>query len=164
MAERRGTPQAPRISEGAAADGGGRFAVVVARTNEEFTSLLLEGALRALDDAGVDGKNTDVVWVPGAFEIPLVAMRRAESARYDAVICLGVVLRSDTPHFDYVAGEASRGIMEAGLRTGVPAIFGVLTVDDKEQASVRTRPDNSNRGYMAGQAGLEMAGLMRKAD
>ena len=152
----------PPTSEGTTADGGGRFAVVVSRTNEEFTSLLLEGALRALDEAGVDNRNTDVVWVPGAFEVPLVAMRQAQSGRYGAVICLGVVLRSDTPHFDYVAGEASRGIMEAGLRTGVPAIFGVLTVDNREQALVRTLSDNSNRGYMAGQAGLEMAGLMRK--
>ncbi len=150
--------------EEAAADGGGRFAVVVSRTNEEFTSSLLDGALRALEDAGLDGEDADVVWVPGAFEIPLVATRQAQSGRYDAVICLGVVLRSDTPHFDYVAGEASRGIMEAGLRSGVPAIFGILTVDNREQALVRTRPDDSNRGYMAGQAGIEMAGLMRKID
>lgn len=153
-----------RTQEEAAADGGGRFAVVVSRTNEEFTSSLLDGALRALEDAGLDGEDADVVWVPGAFEIPLVATRQAQSGRYDAVICLGVVLRSDTPHFDYVAGEASRGIMEAGLRSGVPAIFGILTVDNREQASVRTRPDDSNRGYMAGQAGIEMAGLMRKID
>ena len=153
-----------RTLEEAATDGGERFAVVVSRTNEEFTSSLLDGALRALEDAGLDGEDVDVVWVPGAFEIPLVATRQAQSGRYDAVICLGVVLRSDTPHFDYVAGEASRGIMEAGLRSGVPAIFGILTVDNREQALVRTRPDDSNRGYMAGQAGIEMAGLMRKID
>lgn len=152
----------PRTFEGTTTDGGGRFAIVVSRFNEEFTTLLLDGALRALDEAGVDNEMTDVVWVPGAFEIPTVALRQAKSGRYDAVICLGVVLRSDTPHFDYVAGEASRGIMEAGLLTGVPAIFGVLTVDNQEQVEVRTLPDNSNRGYMAGQAGLEMASLMRK--
>ena len=152
----------PRTFEGTTADGSGRFAIVVSRFNEEFTSLLLDGALRALDEAGVDNEMTNVVWVPGAFEIPVVALRQAKSGRYDAVICLGVVLRSDTPHFDYVAGEASRGIMEAGLLTGVPAIFGVLTVDNREQAEVRTLPDNSNRGYLAGQAGLEMATLMRK--
>ena len=109
-----------------------------------------------------DNEMTDVAWVPGAFEIPIAAIQQAKSGRYDAVICLGVVLRSDTPHFDYVAGEASRGIMEAGLLTGVPAIFGVLTVENREQVEVRTLPDNSNRGYMAGQAGLEMASLMRK--
>lgn len=152
----------PRTFEGTTADGGGRFAIVVSRFNEEFTSLLLDGALRALDEAGVDNETTDVAWVPGAFEIPIAAIQQAKSGRYDAVICLGVVLRSDTPHFDYVAGEASRGIMEAGLLTGVPTIFGVLTVENREQAEVRTLPDNSNRGYLAGQAGLEMAGLMRK--
>ena len=151
-----------RTFEGTTADGNGRFAIVVSRFNEEFTSLLLDGALRALDEAGVDNEKTDVAWVPGAFEIPVVALRQAKSGRYDAVICLGVVLRSDTPHFDYVAGEASRGIMEAGLLTGVPVIFGVLTVDSREQAEIRTQPDNSNRGYLAGQAGLEMASLMRK--
>ena len=152
----------PQTFEGTTADGNGRFAIVVSRFNEEFTSLLLDGALRALDEAGVDNETTDVAWVPGAFEIPVVALRQAKSGRFDAVICLGVVLRSDTPHFDYVAGEASRGIMEAGLLTGVPTIFGVLTVDNREQAEVRTLPDNSNRGYLAGQAGLEMASLMRR--
>ena len=152
----------PQTFEGTTADGNGRFAIVVSRFNEEFTSLLLDGALRALDEADVDNETTDVAWVPGAFEIPVVALRQAKSGRYDAVICLGVVLRSDTPHFDYVAGEASRGIMEAGLLTGVPTIFGVLTVDNREQAEVRTLPDNSNRGYLAGQAGLEMASLMRR--
>ncbi|MCY4109996.1 MAG: 6,7-dimethyl-8-ribityllumazine synthase [Chloroflexi bacterium] len=152
----------PRTLEGTTADGNGRFAIVVSRFNEEFTTPLLDGALRALDEAGVDNETTDVVWVPGAFEIPIAAIQQAKSGRYDAVICLGVVLRSDTPHFDYVAGEASRGIMEAGLLTGVPIIFGVLTVENREQAEVRTLPDNSNRGYLAGQAGLEMASLMRK--
>ena len=152
----------PRTLEGTTADGSGRFAIVVSRFNEEFTTPLLDGALRALDEAGVDNETTDVAWVPGAFEIPIAAIQQAKSGRYDAVICLGVVLRSDTPHFDYVAGEASRGIMEAGLLTGVPAIFGVLTVENREQAEVRTLPDNSNRGYLAGQAGLEMASLMRK--
>ncbi len=152
----------PQTFEGRTADGNGRFAIVVSRFNEEFTTPLLDGALRALDEAGVDNETTDVAWVPGAFEIPIAAIQQAKSGRYDAVICLGVVLRSDTPHFDYVAGEASRGIMEAGLLTGVPIIFGVLTVDNREQAEVRTLPDNSNRGYLAGQAGLEMASLMRK--
>lgn len=141
-----------------------RIAAVVARYNEEFTSQLLDGALRALDEAGVADENIDVAWVPGAFEIPLAAKRLAQTGRYDTIICLGMVLRSDSPHFEFVAGESSRGIMEAGLQTGVPVIFGVLTVDAREQAVARTLPDNSNRGYAAARAGIEMASLLRQFD
>ncbi len=153
-----------RTFEGENAGEDFRIAAVVARYREEFTAKLLDGALRALDEASVDGENIDIAWVPGAFEIPIAAKRLAESGRYDAIVCLGVVMRSDSPHFDFVAGETSRGIMEAGLQTGVPTIFGVLTVDDREQAVVRTLPDDSNRGYAAARAGLQMASLLRQLD
>lgn len=144
-------------------DGAGmRFAAVAARYNEAYTSSLLDGALCALEESGVDRDDVDIVWVPGSFEIPLAARHQAESGRYDAVICIGVVIRSDTPHFEYVAGEASRGIMDAGLKSGVPVIFSVLTVENEAQAQARTLPDDSNRGYNAGQVGIQMASLMRK--
>lgn len=139
-----------------------RVAVVVARYNEQYTRALLHGALRALSECGVKVDAIDVAWVPGSFEIPVVAKRQAQSNDYDVVVCLGCVIRSDTPHFDYVAGEAARGIMEAGLQSGVPVVFGVLTLNDEEQAEVRTRPDDTNRGYQAGMVGVEMATLLKR--
>lgn len=139
---------------------GRRFAVVVARFNEKYTERLLEGARQALAEGGVEEADVDVLRVPGAFEIPVAARRCADSGRYAAVVCLGVVIRSDTPHFDYVAGESARGIMNVGLETGVPVIFGVQTLENEEQAEVRTQPDETNRGYQAGQVGLEMAALL----
>jgi 6,7-dimethyl-8-ribityllumazine synthase len=137
------------------------FAVVVSRFNETYTARLLEGALKALAEGDVADDGVDVIRVPGAFEIPLVARRCAGSGKYAAVICLGAVIRSDTPHFDYVAGESARGIMNAGLETDVPVIFGVMTLEDQQQAEVRTQPDETNRGYQAAQVGLEMATLLR---
>lgn len=139
-----------------------RFAVVVARYNEAYTSRLLDGAMRAFEECGVARDRVDVAWVPGSFEIPIVARRQALGGKYDAVVCLGAVIRSDTPHFDYVAGEAARGIMEAGLQSGVPVIFGVLTLNNEEQAKVRTLPDETNRGYQAALAGVEMATLLSR--
>ncbi len=137
------------------------FAVVVSRFNETYTERLLEGALKALAEGGVADDGVDVLRVPGAFEIPLVACRCAGSGKYAAVICLGAVIRSDTPHFDYVAGESARGIMNAGMEADVPVIFGVMTLEDEQQAEVRTQPDETNRGYQAAQVGLEMATLLR---
>ena len=138
--------------------------VVVAHYNEEFTAKLLAGTLRSLDEAHIDDGNVHVVWVPGAFEIPITAQRLAEDGDHHVIVCLAVVMRSETPHFDFVAGETARGIMTAGLTTGVPIIFGVQTVDNRDQAIARTMPDNSNRGYVAGQAGLQMANLFRQFD
>ena len=135
--------------------------MVVSRFNETYTARLLEGALKALAEGDVADDGVDVIRVPGAFEIPLVARRCAGSGKYAAVICLGAVIRSDTPHFDYVAGESARGIMNAGLETDVPVIFGVMTLEDQQQAEVRTQPDETNRGYQAAQVGLEMATLLR---
>tara|TARA_Y100000588_G_C14185666_1_gene895763 strand:+ start:713 stop:1159 length:447 start_codon:yes stop_codon:yes gene_type:complete len=134
-----------------------RVAMVVSRYNCEYTDRLLDGAYRALRDEGLNTDLVNVIRVPGAFEIPVAAAKLANSGGYDTVICLGAVIRSDTPHFDYVAGEAARGIMQAGLDSGVPIIFGVMTLNTIEQAEVRTRNDRSNRGYEAAKAGIEMA-------
>lgn len=101
--------------------------------------------------------------VPGAFEIPLCAQKAAESGRFDAVICLGVIIRGDTPHFDYIAASAARGISEAGLRTGVPLLFGVITADNIEQANERSAEDKNNKGYEAGMAAVEMVNLFKKS-
>ena len=137
-----------------------RIAVIVSRFNNEYTERLLKGALKAFGETGVQEGDIDVVRVPGAFELPLLAQRCADSGNYSVVLCLGVVIRSDTPHFDFVAGETARGIMRTGLETGVPVIFGVLTLDNEDQARVRTRPDDTNRGYQAALGGIEMATLL----
>ena len=138
-----------------------RIAVIVSRFNDEYTERLLEGALKAFGETGVNEQDIDIVRVPGAFELSLLAQRCADSGKYSVVVCLGVVIRSDTPHFDFVAGETARGIMKTGLETGVPVIFGVLTLDNEAQAKVRTRPDDTNRGYQAALVGIEMATLLK---
>lgn len=137
-----------------------RVAVVAARFNEAVTSKLVEGALAALSKHGVPLDHTDVAWVPGAFEIPLVAKRFAVTGRYDAVIGLGAVIRGDTAHFDLVAGEAARGIMEVALDTGVPVIFEVLATDDLAQAEARAGGAHGNKGWEAAESALEMAWLL----
>jgi 6,7-dimethyl-8-ribityllumazine synthase len=137
-----------------------RVAVVAARFNEAVTSKLVEGALAALSKHGVPTDHTDVAWVPGAFEIPLVAKRFAVTGRYDAVIGLGAVIRGDTAHFDLVAGEAARGIMEVALETGVPVIFEVLATDDLAQAEARAGGAHGNKGWEAAESALEMAWLL----
>jgi len=139
---------------------GMRISIVAGRFNDHVTKPLLEGALGALDDLGCDG--VPVYWVPGAFEIPLVAQRLALSHRFDAVICLGAVIRGATAHFDHVAGQAASGIARAGLDTGVPVIFGVLTTDTIEQAMERVGAKGTNRGADAAFAALEMASLLRQ--
>jgi len=148
---------------GDAVDGAGmRFALVVARFNEEITVALADGARRALDEHGVDPGDVEVVWVPGAFELPLVAKRCAESGTVDAVVCLGAVIRGDTPHFDFVAGEASRGLQQAALDTGVPVVFGVLTTDTRQQALDRIGGREGHKGEEAGLTALEMVALLRR--
>ena len=132
----------------------GRIAIVVARFNREITEQLLEGARGALREAGASDDDVSVWWVPGAFELPVVAKRLADSKRVDAVICLGAVIRGDTAHFEYVAGEAASGLQLAGLETGVPVAFGVLTVDTEEQAEARI-----DKGADVARAALEMADL-----
>ena len=138
-----------------------RIAVIASRFNGAYTEQLLAGALKAFGETGVQERDIDIFRVPGAFELPLLAQRCAESRNYSVVLCLGVVIRSDTPHFDFVAGETARGIMRTGLETGIPVIFGVLTLDNEDQAKVRTRPDDTNRGYQAALVGIEMATLLQ---
>ena len=139
---------------------GRRVAVVAARFNEVVTGRLVQGALDGLASFGVAADDVDVAWVPGAFEIPLVARRLAASGDYDAVICLGAVIRGDTAHFELVAGEAARGIAEVTRSTGVPVIFEVLATDDLAQAEARAGGAHGNKGWEAAGAALEMAGLL----
>ncbi|MFA0730911.1 MAG: hypothetical protein LKKZDAJK_002048 [Candidatus Fervidibacter sp.] len=139
-----------------------RFAIVVSRFNSLVTQRLLEGALDALRRHGADENAITVVYVPGSFEIPLVAKRLAQSGAFDAVICLGCILRGDTPHFEYVASEAAKGIAQVALETSVPTIFGVVTADTLEQALERAGAKAGNRGFEAAMTAMEMANLMRQ--
>lgn len=138
-----------------------RFGLVVSRFNEFITKKLLEGAQDALLRHGVDAADIDVAWVPGSFEIPLVAKKLAQSQRYDGVICLGAVIRGGTPHFDYIAAEVSKGVAKVSLETGLPVIFGVITADTLEQAIERAGTKMGNRGFEAAQHALEMANLIK---
>ncbi len=139
-----------------------RICLVVSRFNEVVTSRLLEGARTALERHGVRDEDVEVAWVPGAFELPLIAKKLAESRRYDAVVCLGAVIRGETPHFEYVAGEAARGIGQVARETGLPVIFGVLTPNTLEQALERAGGKAGNKGYDAVLSAIEMANLMRR--
>lgn len=141
-----------------------RIAIVVANFNDFITSRLLDGARAALARNGVRDDDVTVVSVPGSFELPLVAKKLAESKRHDAVISLGAVIRGETDHYEHVAGEAAKGIANAGLASGVPVIFGVLTTDTMEQAINRAGGKQGNNGYGAGLAAIEMANLMRVLD
>lgn len=149
-----------RRHEGRFAGRGIRVACVVSRFNETIASRLLDGALDCLRRHDVDDGDITVAWVPGAFELPVVAHRFAASGEVDAVVCLGAVIRGETPHFDYVAGWAARGIGEAALATGVPVLFGVLTVDSIDQAEARAGGKLGNKGFEAAAGALEMANLM----
>jgi 6,7-dimethyl-8-ribityllumazine synthase len=143
---------------------GCRFAIVVSRFNPEITDGLLAGAREALIEADVRDEDMTLVRVPGAFELPLAAQRLAESGRFDAVICLGCLIKGDTMHFEYIADAATRGIAEIGLATGVPVTFGVLTTLTDEQAAVRAQPGAGNKGREAAAAAVEMATLLRAID
>jgi 6,7-dimethyl-8-ribityllumazine synthase len=151
-----------RIREGALAAKGFTFGIVVSRFNEFISARLLEGALDGLRRHGAEEDRIDVVKVPGSFEIPLVAKRLAASGLYDAVICLGAVIRGDTPHFDYIAAEVSKGVAAAALETGVPIAFGVLTTDSIEQAVERAGTKGGNKGFDAACTAVEMANLFRE--
>ena len=138
-----------------------RFAIVASRFNDLITRRLLSGALDALSRHGADEQQIDVAWVPGAFELPLVAQRLAQSESYDAVICLAAIIRGATPHFEYVAGEAAKGIAKVSLDTGVPVIYGVVTADSIEQAVERAGTKAGNRGTDAARSAIEMANLLK---
>ena len=144
-------------------DGKGKtFAVIVSRFNETISERLLSGALDMLERHGTEKKNINIFWVPGSFEIPLIAKKLAETRKYNAVICLGAIIRGDTPHFDFIASQASRGIAQVSLDTGVPCIFGVLTCDTIEQAIERSGTKSGNKGAQAALDALELSDLLNK--
>ena len=142
--------------------GGFRFALVISRWNDVLTSKLEAGAVEALIESGADRGSIEIYGVPGSFELPLACLKAAQSGSFDAVIALGVVIRGDTPHFDYVAGQAASGIMQASLTTGIPVLFGVITADTTEQAEARCGGKSDNKGYEAALSAVEMVNLLRK--
>ena len=148
------------VTRGRPVGGGRRIAIVVSRFHEPVTSRLLEGAIAGLRQHGVADDAVDVAWVPGAFEIPLIAQRFASTNAYDAMICLGAVVRGETAHFDLVAGEAARGIAAVARETGIPVIFEVLATETLAQAEARAGGDRGNRGWDAAGSALEMADLL----
>lgn len=138
-----------------------RFALVVSRFNEFISNRLLDGAIDCLKRHEADEEKIAVIWVPGAFEIPAIAQKAAQSGRYDAVICLGAVIRGSTPHFDYVASEVAKGVAKVGLDSGIPTIFGIITSDTLEQAIERAGTKAGNKGWAAALSAIEMADLCK---
>lgn len=153
-----------KVYQGSLIGTGLKIGIVVSRFNEFITSKLLGGALDALERHGVSDEDMEVAWVPGAFEIPMTASKMAASGKYDAIVCLGAVIRGATAHFDYVAAEASKGIANVGLKTGLPVIFGVITTDTIEQAIERAGTRMGNRGSDAAEAAIETANLYKSMD
>ncbi|WEG12099.1 6,7-dimethyl-8-ribityllumazine synthase [Pullulanibacillus sp. KACC 23026] len=147
--------------EGNLVGSGLKMAIVVGRFNEFITSKLLSGALDALKRHGVDEASIDISWVPGAFEIPFIAKKLAASKKYDAVITLGTVIRGSTTHYDYVCNEAAKGVAQAGMETGVPVIFGIVTTESIEQAIERSGTKAGNKGWDSAVAAIEMANLTK---
>jgi 6,7-dimethyl-8-ribityllumazine synthase len=150
-----------KVIEGQLSGSGLRFAIVVSRFNSFITERLLAGAMDALTRSGAGAESIDIIKVPGSWEIPLVAREAARQNRYDAVICLSAVIRGETPHFDYVAGEAAKGVAQASMETGVPVAFGVLTTNTLEQAIDRAGAKGGNKGFDAAMTAIEMANLLR---
>ncbi|TFE29945.1 6,7-dimethyl-8-ribityllumazine synthase [Cohnella luojiensis] len=150
------------VYEGHLISKGLKYGIVVGRFNEFITSKLLGGALDALKRHGAEESEVEIAWVPGAFEIPFIAQKLAESGKYDAVITLGAVIRGSTPHFDYVCNEVAKGVASISLKTGVPTIFGVLTTDSIEQAVERAGTKAGNKGWEAASTAIEMANLTRE--
>ncbi len=148
-----------RVYEGHITGKGRKIGIVVSRFNEFISGRLLEGAMDCLRRHGVDDDEISIAWVPGAFDIPAVAKRMGDSGAYDGVVCLGAVIRGATPHFDYVAAEVAKGVAQAGMQSGVPTVFGVITADTLEQAIERAGSKAGNRGYDAALAALELADL-----
>ena len=150
------------IIQGHLSGKGKKFGIVVSRFNEFICSQLLGGAEDCLERHGVDSKDITAVWVPGSFEIPLIAKKMTQSKKYDAVICLGAVIRGATPHFDFVASEVSKGIANVSLETGVPVVFGVITTDSIEQAVERAGTKAGNKGWDAALSAIELVDLIEK--
>jgi 6,7-dimethyl-8-ribityllumazine synthase len=147
--------------EGMLVGKGLKFGLVASRFNDFITRRLVEGAEDALLRHGVKAEDIDVAWVPGAFEIPVVAKKMAQAGRYDAVICLGAVIRGGTPHFEYIAAEVTKGVAMVGLETGLPVIYGMVTADTLEQAIERAGTKEGNQGFKAASAAIEMANLLK---
>jgi len=150
-----------KVFEGQLVAEGLKIGIVVARFNEFINSKLLGGALDGLKRHGVKEEDIGIAWVPGAFEIPLVAQKMAESKKYDAVICLGTVIRGSTSHYDYVCSEVSKGVAHVGMATGIPTIFGVLTTESIEQAIERAGTKAGNKGFDSAVTAIEMANLLK---
>jgi 6,7-dimethyl-8-ribityllumazine synthase len=148
--------------EGSRAAPSGRFAVIASRFNQSVVERLVDGVKEGFKSLQVAENSIDLVWVPGSFEIPLVAKRLAASGQYAAVVCLGAVIRGDTDHYEYVAGEAARGVADASMSTGVPVIFGILTCATEEQALDRAGGKEGNKGYDAALAAIEMVNLLQQ--
>ena len=158
---KKGRDEMAKVYEGHLLGEGLRFGLVVGRFNEFITQKLLSGALDALKRHGVDDDGIELAWVPGAFEIPLVARQMVLTGRYSAVVCLGAVIRGATPHFDYVAGEVAKGVAKIGMESGVPTVFGIITADTLEQAIERAGTKGGNKGWDAAVTAIEMANLLR---
>jgi 6,7-dimethyl-8-ribityllumazine synthase len=151
-----------KVVEGKIVAKGMKFGIVASRFNDFISGKLIDGALDALTRSGADAKEIDVIRVPGAFEIPLAAKKAAQSGRYDAVICLGAVIRGATPHFEYISAEVTKGIAMVGLETGIPVIYGVITTDTIEQAIERAGSKSGNKGWDAALSAIEMVDLFKK--
>lgn len=152
----------PKVHRGRLSAEGFRFAVVASRWNDFLTSKLVDGALDALESFGAAADAVEIFKVPGSFELPLTALKAAQSGRFDAVVAIGVVIRGETPHFDYVAGEAAKGISQAAMQTGVPVLFGIVTADTLEQAINRCGVKAGNKGYEAAASAVEIVNLYRE--
>ncbi|MFY9814027.1 MAG: 6,7-dimethyl-8-ribityllumazine synthase [Dehalococcoidales bacterium] len=150
-----------KVYEGMLQGKGLKLAIVIARFNEFITGKLLDGAQDAMKRHGVNEADIDIAWAPGSFEIPLVAKKLAETKKYDAIICLGAVIRGATPHFEYVANEVSKGIAKVGLDAGIPVAYGIITADNLEQAIERAGTKAGNRGFDAAVNAIEMANLLK---
>ena len=151
----------PKTYEGQLTVKGLKIGIFASRINEFITRKMLDGALDALKRHGAEEGAIEIAWVPGSFEIPLIAQKMAASGKYDAVICIGAVIRGSTPHFDYIAAEVTKGIAHAGMATGVPVIYVVITTDTIEQAIERAGTKAGNKGFDAAESAIEMANLLR---
>lgn len=152
----------PKVHEGLLKAEGFRFAIVVSRWNDFLTSKLTEGALDALSRLGAEEKSVEIFKVPGSFELPLATQKAAETGRFDAIICLGTVIRGETPHFEYVSGEATKGIAQVAMKTGIPVLFGIVTTDTLEQAINRAGVKAGNKGFEAAMAAVELVNLYKE--
>lgn len=153
----------PLVHNGMLNAKGFRFAIVASRWNEFISSQLVDGAVAAFERLGADQRAIEIYRVPGAFEIPLLTLKIARSGKFDAVICLGTIIRGQTPHFEYIANEVTRGIAQAGLESGVPAVFGIVTADTVDQAIDRAGVKLGNKGYEAAMTAVELVNLYKEA-